>query len=268
MSEREHFTNGRTFSFATGIALVALAFGAYLSGWTHWVTLGAVYASGSILMLFAGARIAKSYFSSPPNGSASTPNLTVTPLPELPPPSAASLCKVGPDQIADHKACLQLGMRINQALTPLQLDAMTLSMNLISFIEDQGPQPTPKYTLAEIHAMSSDQSRALIEGKDKDYDFSCEYHHGTLRGDGPYTASEIQTFTMARFMLLDPWYSKIKASYELRFRTEVETMRNRFAVEGLVEDLLRVPVEGKMGRESIRAIAAKLWELAYEVRVR
>jgi pyruvate/2-oxoglutarate dehydrogenase complex dihydrolipoamide acyltransferase (E2) component len=71
---------------------------------------------------------------------------------------------------------------------------------------------------------------------------------------------------MARFMLLDPWYEKVRASYELEFRTEVEKMYNRFSVEGLTDDVLKVPIQGKMGRENIRAIASKLWELAYKMR--
>jgi hypothetical protein len=63
MAEREHFTNGRCLTFGTGSALTATAFGAQVSGWTHWVTEGIGYGIGIVMMLIATVLIAKSYFS-------------------------------------------------------------------------------------------------------------------------------------------------------------------------------------------------------------
>lgn len=154
----------------------------------------------------------------------------------------------------------------NEVLSLLQKDATTLSMRLLEFLEAQGPPPQPKYTAEEIQRMSLAKSRQLIEAHDKDYDFACEYHFGGNAVEGVKSADELHKLMMARFMLLHPWYEKVRASYELEFRIEVERMNNRFAVEGLGDNILKVPVEGKMGRENIKAIASKLWELAYKVR--
>lgn len=156
---------------------------------------------------------------------------------------------------------------VTKLISPLQDGALTLSMKLLSFIEAQGPPPIPKYTRKEIDLMPSAEMKSLILENDKDFDFACEYYYGgNIAEGGPQTADEMHKFMMARFMLLHPWYEKVRASYELEFRVEVERMYNRFAIEGLGDDILKVPVDGKMGRENIRAIASKLWELAYKVR--
>lgn len=63
MDEQEHFTNFRCFTFGTGFALFATAFGAQIGGWTHWITIGTGYGVGTVLMLIATALITKSYFS-------------------------------------------------------------------------------------------------------------------------------------------------------------------------------------------------------------
>ena len=63
MAEREHFTNGRCFTFGTGFTLMGAAFGAQVGGWTHWITMGVGYGIGIVLMLIATVLIAKSYFS-------------------------------------------------------------------------------------------------------------------------------------------------------------------------------------------------------------
>jgi hypothetical protein len=63
MAEREHFTNFRCFTFGTGFAIMAAAFGAQIGGWTHWITIGIGYGVGIVLMLIATALITKSYFS-------------------------------------------------------------------------------------------------------------------------------------------------------------------------------------------------------------
>jgi hypothetical protein len=64
---------------------------------------------------------------------------------------------------------------------------------------------------------------------------------------------------------LSPWYQKVDAKYAIEMKGKVETMRNRFAVEGMADSTLLLPVEGKDGEKTIRAIAAKLWELAYKL---
>jgi len=156
---------------------------------------------------------------------------------------------------------------VNLPVDQLQFDAISLSMKLLEFIEAQGEPPTPKYSKEQIHRMPTEEMRSLIIAKDKDFDFSCEYHFGgNLEEGAPQTADELQKQIMARFTLLDPWYETVRAKYELEYRTEVERMANRFAVEQLSDEILRVPVEGRMSREYIRAIAAKLWEMAYKVR--
>jgi hypothetical protein len=43
-------------------------------------------------------------------------------------------------------------------------------------------------------------------------------------------------------------------------------MNNRFVLEGLSDEILKVPIQGRMGRQNILAIASKLWELAYKFR--
>jgi hypothetical protein len=166
------------------------------------------------------------------------------------------------DEISDLKS--KLGF-----LSPLQQDALFLSTRLLDFIEAQGQPPQPKYTRAEIDRMSSAETERLLRAHDRDFDFACEFHFGGGNFfDGPRTADELSKLMTARFMLLDPWYEKVRASYDLQFRDEVEQMRNRFSVEGLPDDVLRVPVQGKMGRENIKAIASKLWELSYKLRDR
>jgi len=87
--------------------------------------------------------------------------------------------------------------------------------------------------------MPTEEMRSLIIAKDKDFDFSCEYHFAKFRRGAPQTADELQKQIMARFTLLDPWYETVRAKYELEYRTEVERMANRFAVEQLSDEILR-----------------------------
>lgn len=156
-----------------------------------------------------------------------------------------------------------------EMFTPLQKDALSLALNLLDFIKAQGEPPKPKYTREQIERMSSEDTGRLIRANDKDFDFACEYWFGGADGvqDGVRTEDQLAKLLMARFRLLDPWYEKVTAGYELEYRQEVERMRHRFALEGLSDDnLLQVPIQGKLGRENIKSIAAKLWELAYKVR--
>lgn len=73
MAEREHFTNGRCFAFAIGLAIVVAAFGAQIGGWNHSVSMGVGYGSGVVLMLLAAVLITKSYFSGQSQNTSSLP---------------------------------------------------------------------------------------------------------------------------------------------------------------------------------------------------
>jgi hypothetical protein len=81
MAEREHFTNGRCLTFGTGITLVIAAFGAQVEGWQHWLTIGAAYATGIILMLIAAILITKSHMSK--HSAISSPEGTIPGIPTL-----------------------------------------------------------------------------------------------------------------------------------------------------------------------------------------
>jgi hypothetical protein len=151
----------------------------------------------------------------------------------------------------------------------LQMDALGLSAKLLDFIEQQGSPPVPKYTAEEIRSMALSKSRSLIESNDRDYDFACEFHFGGRdeAAQGDWSAVRFQTQMMARISLLDPWYEKVRASYALsKLGEEVKRMRDRFAVEGLVENDLNLPIEGAKARENIKKVAAYLWGLAYKIR--
>ena len=142
-----------------------------------------------------------------------------------------------------------------------------LSERLLSFLEVQGSPPKPKYTREEIDKMSLAESRRLLDSNDGDYAFACEYHFGQNFDKGRCeTPQQLAALMLARFMLLDPWYEKVRAGYEIEFRQEVEKMNNRFVLEGLSDEILKVPIQGRMGRQNILAIASKLWELAYKFR--
>ncbi len=81
MAEREHFTNGRTWAFGTGFSLVGLSFGAQISGWGHWIMIGAGYGVGTLSMLLPSVLFTKSYFSSQSEHSTIAPKPTIGPFP-------------------------------------------------------------------------------------------------------------------------------------------------------------------------------------------
>lgn len=147
-------------------------------------------------------------------------------------------------------------------LTPLQKDALQLSAELLKFLKRLGPAPAPKYTAEAIANMTSAQMKSLIDAEDGDFAEACEYY----QGDGTLfiqTANAYSNKITAHWKRLLPWYQKVAASYALEFRDKVETMRNRFLLEGLTDEALLMPIEGKFGEKRARNIAAKLWELAY-----
>jgi len=152
----------------------------------------------------------------------------------------------------------------NLSLTPLQKDALQLSVDLLKFLKRLGPPPAPKYTGEDINNMTSAQMKKLIEAEDGDFAEACEYY----QGDGTlfvHTANAYSNKITAQWKRLLPWYQKLAASYALEFKDKVETMRNRFLLEGMTGDeVLLMPVEGKYGEQRVRNLAAKLWELAYK----
>ena len=149
-------------------------------------------------------------------------------------------------------------------LSTLQEDALQLSVELLNFLKRLGPPPAPKYTAEDIGKMNSSQTDALVRAEDGDFAEACEYHFG----DGTrfrQTAQGLENQMTARWKRLLPWYQKVGASYALEFKAKVENLRNRFLVEGITDDVLLLPIEGRDGEKHIRAIAAKLWGLAYKI---
>ena len=147
--------------------------------------------------------------------------------------------------------------------TPLQNDALQLSVELLKFLKRLGPPPAPKYAAEDIDKMTSAQMKKLIEAEDGDFAEACEYY----QGDGTLfiqTANAYSNKITAQWKRLLPWYQKVAASYALEFKDKVENMRNRLLLEGLTDEILLMPIEGKYGEKRVRNIAAKLWELAYK----
>lgn len=161
-------------------------------------------------------------------------------------------------------AMRQIATQPMEWLTPLQVDSLRLSMSLLEFLRQLGFPPQPRYTADELHGLPLSRSKELIESNDGAYFEACEYHFGNghLHIE---TAEGLQNLTMSRFMRLWPWYEKVKASYALDFKDKVERIQHRFTIEGLMDDGLSLPVDGRDGVKNIKAIAAKLWELAYKV---
>jgi len=241
MPEREHFTNGRTWMFGTGFGLMSLSFGAHISGWSHWITIGAGYGSGVLLMLLAAVLITKSYFSRQPGTAA-------------------------PAGIADKVPVLDISdsleIKVLPMLTPLQTDAVNLSMTILDFLARLGPAPIPRYTWDQISQMPSDRARVLIESKDIDYAEACEFQASRHVKETPFVKAYYPG-------PIGRWFETVRAKYALtNIGTEVEKLRNRFAAEGLDTDNLTVQVDGRFGYENAQKIAATLWNLAFRVRSR
>ena len=88
MAEREHFTNGRCFTFGSGLTIVGAVFGVQVSGWTHWIFIGFSYGVGSVLMLIATILIANSYFSKQSENAVASPPQALGVFPGIPTLSA------------------------------------------------------------------------------------------------------------------------------------------------------------------------------------
>jgi hypothetical protein len=147
-----------------------------------------------------------------------------------------------------------------EIFSSLQLDAMRLAGQLHDFLQRLGPEPAPKYTREQIDRMTSAETKRLIEAEDGDFAEACEYYgNGRLFNVTPGTHANT---IVARMTRLWPWYERLRAGYELEFKSSVEQIRNRLALEALADSTLLLPVEGRDGVKNVRAIAAKLWELA------
>jgi len=156
---------------------------------------------------------------------------------------------------------------LSRLFTPLQGDALLLSKELLRFVEELGPEPPPRYTAKQIEQMPSAQVEALARAQDGDFSEACEYHSR----DGAWflprawqNAQGPQNEIMARWNRLYPWYQKVSSKYALELKDRVETLRHRLIVEGLDDDALSLPIEGRDGVSNVRKIAATLWELAYK----
>jgi hypothetical protein len=168
------------------------------------------------------------------------------------------------DQCEEEKRALQ--KRFDDIFTPLQIDAIQLSTELLVFLKRLGPPPAPKYTEQEIRAMPSAKMKELINSNDPDFSDACEIFYGQKDPNGPpLTAAGFARGLAATAKMMNPWYEKVKASYALEFRDKVERLRNRFAVEGLPEDALLTQVEGSQCADRIRYVSSKLWELGYRI---
>jgi len=151
---------------------------------------------------------------------------------------------------------------IEKLFCPLQIDAIRLSADLLDFLKRIGPPPSPKYTAEDIEKMTSVQMRSLIDAHDGDFLEACEYYRP---GGIPFSPTQLESQLTSHMKRLFPWYQRVAASYALELQNKVETMRNRLAVEGMADSIFSLSVEGRDGEKTIRAMAAKLWELAFKL---
>ncbi len=175
-------------------------------------------------------------------------------------------CREVRDHCESKRRTAEEKLRVLEAqlsvLTPLQLEAVQLSTDLLKFVESFGQPPPPKYTNDQINNMTSDEMGRLIKANDGDFAEAYEFH----KGDGRFRPASFSVgIIMANLRRLWPWYEKVRAAYALQFKEAVERMHNRFAVEGLADDGLLLPVDGRDGVKNIKTIASRLWELAYKV---
>jgi hypothetical protein len=164
--------------------------------------------------------------------------------------------------IALQNRLIELGRSIDGFLSPLQIEAIQLSTQLLDFLKQLGPPLAPKYTAQQFYNIPPAQMQALMDANDGDFLEACEYY----RKDGnPFSPAQLENQPIAHMTRLFPWYQRVSSSYALNFKGKVDIMRHRFAVEGLPDNIFLLPIEGKKGEKNIRSIAAKLWELAYKI---
>jgi hypothetical protein len=145
-------------------------------------------------------------------------------------------------------------------VSPLQKDALKLSIELLDFVKQIGPVPAPKYTAEDIANMTASQMKPLMQ--DEDFLEALQYYQPN---EVAFTRTQSEKQLTAYGKRIYPWYQKLEATYALEgFNDKVEKLRNRFLLEGITDDVLLMPIEGKYGVERVRNIASKLWELAYK----
>lgn len=164
--------------------------------------------------------------------------------------------------VAYQNKLIELGRNIDGVLNPVQIEAIQLSTKLLEFVKGLGNPPAPKYTREQYDKMPSSEMKKLIQAEDGDWIEACTYY-GT--GDFQLSTQGYSNQIIARCNRLLPWYEKVRARYALEFQQQVENLRNRFAIEGMSDHALTMPVQGRDGIKTIKAIASKLWELAYTV---
>lgn len=143
MDKREHFSNGRLFAFGGGSTLLATTFGAEVSGWNHWLSLGVGYGAGGVLLVLSSVWISKSYLSR----ESIQPDLvnvsgqpTGSPL-EMRWNGFSSEKELLAAECQAHIAFV--GERLEAALSPLQVEAIQLAHDLSVFVNGVEPMPEP-----------------------------------------------------------------------------------------------------------------------------
>jgi hypothetical protein len=175
------------------------------------------------------------------------------------------------ESVAFQNRLIELGRSIDGVLGQRQIEALQVSTDLLKFLERMGTEPLPKYTAEEINTMPLSKSRALVVNQDGDYAEACEYHSRDGAWFFPRTWQNQDGMVnemMTRWNRLYPWYQKVASGYALEMKTRVETLRHRFIVDGLDDESISLPVEGRDGAKNIGAIAKAFWLLAYKARER
>ena len=94
---------------------------------------------------------------------------------------------------------------LDSLLTPLQIEAIQLSVGLLDFLAKMGKPLVPKYSREDMRNMGSERERELVNSKDKDWDFACEYYAVEKFSQGLCeTPEEIVRGMKARYRSLDP----------------------------------------------------------------
>jgi hypothetical protein len=150
--------------------------------------------------------------------------------------------------------------------SPLQMDALQLSHDLMNYLIRMGGPPAPKYSLEDIERMSLAESKRLIETADGDYEDSMYFYYGDThshpRSTNPDAVARAITVRMRRLV---PFYDKVRAGFELEFAERVKQLSNRLTLNGMADDRLALPIDGRRSVANIRTIAAALWEVAYKL---
>jgi hypothetical protein len=114
-----------------------------------------------------------------------------------------------------------------------------------------------------IEGMSLAESKWLIETADGDYEDSMYFYYGDTHSH-PRSASA-DAVARAITVRMVPFYEKVRAGFELEFAEKVKQLSNRLTLDGMADDRLALPIDGRRSVANIKTIAAALWEVAYEL---